>query len=83
MLLQSIDFFDSMTKMIEIIYLLTITNLGLLSLSIYLWRKAKLIKSRPESMELDEFLMDLLAGGGLVHVKRIAPTDIVLRARRK
>jgi hypothetical protein len=28
-------------------------------------------------------LMDLLSGGGLVHVKRVASADVVMRVRRQ
>lgn len=52
---------------------------------LYLWRlrsKLNSIKSRPDSLELQEFLLDLLNGSGLIHVKRISPTDILLRSRR-
>lgn len=70
-------------SMIEIIYILIASNVCALALAAYFWRQSRKTKDRPESIELQEFLIDLLSSGGLIHVKRIAPTDVVMRARRK
>ncbi len=78
-----IDFVYLILSMIEIIYGLIVLNIATAALAAYLWRKAKLPSDRPESIELQEFMMDLMAGQALILVKRIAPTDIVIRARRK
>lgn len=67
--------------MIELIYLLILTNILSLILVAYLWRKARLADARPESLELQEFLVDLMGSGGLIRVSRIAPADVVLRRR--
>lgn len=50
-----------------------------------LWLKAKhkLSKPRSESVELHEFLVDLMGGTGLVKVSRIAPGDMLIRARAR
>lgn len=40
-------------------------------------------KDRKESLELSEFLHDLLSGNALIHVQRIAPADIILRSPRQ
>lgn len=39
-------------------------------------------KSRENSLELDEFLSDMLAGGGIIRVQRINPSDVLIRHRR-
>ena len=39
-------------------------------------------KKRSETIELKEFLYDLLGGDGIVQVTRVAPADVLLRSRR-
>ena len=48
----------------------------------YLKLKAQ-FKARPESRELQECLMDLMAGQAIVKVSRIDPTDVLIRARSR
>jgi hypothetical protein len=69
--------------MIEIIYTLIMTNVLFIASTAYFWRKSRISKQRQESLELQEFLTDMLAGGSLVHVKRIAPADALIHVRRK
>ena len=83
MFLHIIDFFDLILSMIEFIYGLIITNVVSLSLTVYFWRKSKFTRQRKESIELQEFLTDLLAGGSLIHVKRIAAADALIQVRQK
>lgn len=40
------------------------------------------IKQRPETLELQQFMLDLLQGSALVKVSRISPADIMLRSPR-
>ena len=68
--------------MIEIIYGLIALNILTAASTAYFWRKARSHKDRPDSVELQEFLMDLRMGGGMVHIRRIAPEDVVIRSRR-
>lgn len=69
-------------SMIEFIYALVGTNVLSLALATYYWRKSKITQARPESIELQEFLMDLATGGSFLHVKRLPPGDMVMRRRR-
>ena len=69
--------------MIVFTYLSIVSNLVLAIITMRLYLKLKSVKARPESVELQEFLMDLLSGGGLVHVKRVASADVVMRVRRQ
>lgn len=48
----------------------------------YQARQFEKLAKRPESVELKEFLFDLLSGDGLIQVKRIATSDVVLRSPR-
>lgn len=61
--------------------ILSISNVVFL----YLWLKAKneSRKPRPESIELQEFLYDLMSGSAIISVSRIAPHDVLLRARSR
>ena len=68
--------------MIEIIYVLIATNLASLFF-LYRQRRNALSKPRKDSIELAEFLGDLLNGGGVLHVKRVDPSDILIRSRRR
>lgn len=38
---------------------------------------------KPESMELQEFLMDLRTGWAVLSVKRVDPNDIMIRSPRQ
>lgn len=40
-------------------------------------------RKRPESYEVKELLSDLLAGGALIEVRRIAAADVFLRSPRQ
>jgi hypothetical protein len=40
------------------------------------------IKARANSQELDEFLQDMMQGGGVLQVKRVNPSDVLIRHRR-
>lgn len=42
----------------------------------------KQIKDRSPSLELDEFVADLLNGSGVVKISRVNPHDIFLRSPR-
>jgi hypothetical protein len=68
--------------MIIVIVSLVVLNIVFLSAAVYYRQMLSHLKSRTNSVELEEFLMDLLSGGGLIHVKRIASSDVILRARR-
>lgn len=69
--------------MIEFIYVLILSNVAAISVAIYYWRKSRIQVERKESVELQEFLGDLLTGGSLIHVKRIAPADALIHVRHK
>ena len=66
----------------EFIYLLGFLNIPSLSIAIYFWRKSRQIKKK-ETLELQEFLADLLAGGSLIHVQRIAAADSLIHMRNR
>lgn len=57
-----------------------------ISANIYLTYHLKaaksLLKDRQPSIELDEFIADLLNGNGIVKITRINPHDIFLRSPR-
>ena len=44
--------------------------------------QATLATPRPEALELQEFLGDILSTGGIVRVERIAPVDVLVRSTR-
>ena len=46
---------------------------------LYLSRSNKRIP-RSQSIELQEFLLDLRSGGGILEVRRIDPNDVLLRS---
>jgi hypothetical protein len=71
--------------MIEFIYfaISVVLNLILLAATLYLFKKSKSPPQRQESVELKEFLMDLLEGGSLVQVKRIASADALIHTRHQ
>ena len=69
--------------MIEIIFCLTATNLLTLALAIYLYSQKRKPVKPPESIELQDFLGDLMTGGGLVHVSRVDPQNVLLRSARR
>ena len=58
-----------------------VLNVGLLVLSLRLYKKHK-TKPPKDSLELEDFLADLMNGGGLIRVQRINPSDVLLRSRR-
>jgi len=62
-----------------IIGILLLTNFTIFFL--YL-RHQKKIRARKESIELSEFMLDLLHGDGLVKVSRVNPSDVMLRSPR-
>lgn len=66
-----------------IILILGITNIVTAVLLAIIFIKSKKIKQRPESLELQEFLIDLLSGDSFIQVKRISPGDVLLRSRRR
>lgn len=71
--------------MIEIIYFLSAFLLLTTSSSIYFYRqyiKYKNQAERPQSVELREFIGDLMTGGAIVHVKCINPENLILRSPR-
>lgn len=78
----SIVFFYLMKLMIDLIYILIFLNVVQGASNLFLWRKSKTKKHRPDSVELSEFLFDLRAGGALLHVKRVDPADVVIRSPR-
>lgn len=45
----------------------------------YLLRKFRQIKRRGKSFEAEELLSDILSGGSLVRIQRIAPENVLLR----
>lgn len=77
-----IAFFDQFLSMIEIIYGLIALNILFAASTAYFWRRTKAANARPESIELQEFLTDLLVSGAMIHVRRVNPNDIVIRQRR-
>lgn len=53
-------------------------------LNFFLFTKCKALKKeRPESVELKEFLADLLAGPAIVSVGRVDPQAILLRSPKR
>ena len=44
--------------------------------------KKKDLKKREESYELNEFMLDLLSGDGLIRVSRVAPHDVLIKSPR-
>jgi hypothetical protein len=78
-----IKFLDLMSAMNEIIYLLSAALISSTASAIYYWQLSKQLKKRPDSVELQEFLRDLLSGSALLHVSRVDSADIVLRGRRR
>lgn len=62
-----------------IIVALIISNLAFLGLFITTKRRQK---SRRDSREAEELLLDLLAGESLIKISRISPTDVFLRSPR-
>lgn len=62
------------------LFILFITSL---LFNAYLLSRIKKTKSRPQSVELKEFLADLMTGAGIVAVGRIDPTNILLRSPKK
>jgi hypothetical protein len=78
-----IKFLDLMSAMNEIIYFLAIALISSTASAIYYWQLSKKLKKRPDSVELQEFLRDLLSGSALLHVSRVDSADIVLRGRRR
>lgn len=66
--------------MIEVI--LVITNLSTAFCALYLWKRPTPKIERKNSIELDEFIRDLMTGGAIVEIKRLPPENIVIRQRR-
>lgn len=62
--------------------ILIVTNILFISLAIYFYLKSKKVIKK-ESIELQDFLRDLLNGDSLIHVRRIAPDDIMIRSRSR
>lgn len=66
-------------------YLIIVISISL-ALNIFLvftyYRVKKAVRTRQNSLELNEFLMDLLAGEALIKVSRVSPTDVFLRSPR-
>lgn len=67
--------------MIDYIYLLIICSLTATNLFTFFLYRKKPQKSN-QSMELAEFMSDLLQGQAVVKVTRVVPTDIFLRSPR-
>jgi len=68
--------------MIYLFYLSIALNISLIISTFYFYQQSRKIKERPESLELQEFLMDLATGGSFLSVKRLPPGDIVMRRKR-
>lgn len=70
--------------MIEnLIYIFFLLSFALNIILTYLWIKTKKSKHQlKDSRELQEFLVDLLQGDGLIKVSRVNPQDILLRSPR-
>ena len=71
--------------MIDLIYLfisLVVIQSFFIAYLFYLLRQEKK-KPRPDSVELTEFLLDLRAGGAMLHCRRLDPSDIVMRSPRR
>ena len=81
--MRIIVFIDLILSMIDFIYALTASNLLLAALAVYFWRKSKIKRDRPTSVEAEEMLLDLLSGGSLIRVSRIAPADALIHTRHK
>lgn len=69
--------------MIYLISISTALNFILLGLLIYQLKFTKKIKDRPQSVELKEFIQDLLMGDGLVKISRVDSANVVLRSPRR
>lgn len=73
--------------MIGFIYLLSLTNVISIALLVALYQKNQKLKAtlnaRPESVELQEFLLDLMTGTSLVKISRVDSTNIVLRTKNR
>ena len=66
-----------------IVVILVVVNIVSLLAAFFYRRKLLQVKQRPNSIELEEFLLDLMSGGGLLHIKRVSPNDVILRMRNK
>lgn len=65
-------------------FILIITLLvASLSLNAYLLFRVSRKRARPQSVELQEFLADLLSGPAIVAVGRIDPANILLRSPKQ
>lgn len=66
-----------------IIYLLLIVSISFNIVLISIVKRQKLkIKSRPESIELTEFIHDLTEGAGLIKCYRVDSSNVFLRRPR-
>lgn len=67
-----------------LLILLSVSFTASIALNIYLFLKTKSQKkTRPQSVELQEFLADLLSGPAIVAVGRIDPNSILMRSPKK
>jgi len=66
----------------ELIFLLSWLALSV-SLNVYLILRLRRKPPKPQSLELQEFLGDLLSGPGIVAVSRIDPSNILLRSPKR
>ena len=68
--------------MLVLIALFVLTNLALVSigLNIYQYRANKAnLKKRPESLELREFLADLMVGRALLKIERVDGSNLFIQ----
>lgn len=59
-------------------YVLVFLLLVSISVNVLLFRKRKK-PQKTESLELREFLTDLMGGDALLHIRRVSPSDVYLK----
>ncbi len=72
--------------MIDLFYvsiLSLLLNAALLPATFYFYRKARQAGERRESLELQEFLGDMMNGGGLIKVTHVGSADALIRVRNR
>ncbi len=69
--------------MIELVASLTLNGLCLAYMAYIKFFEKKINPPKvKDSYELSQFMMDLLAGDGLIRVQRIAPHDVLIKSPR-
>lgn len=65
-----------------LIYFLIASNLSTAAFATYLFRKYKTAPPKKESLELKEFIRELMSGEAIVRISVIDPANLLLRTRR-